>query len=263
LITSSSNFRNEALEDITSILSELMNRDRKEFIAFWNSVGTWLLDKKREEFLIKTLDILDGKGIKFLELANWLLEHSSGIGRLKSLKKLANFYMRIGATESAAPYIKELKHINGYTDDTLRLEAQLLYTRGDNRAAVLRLLLLKQMLPEDRRLFSIVTASIEDKEELINFYKRAIDKYGGNTDFYNELANILYQIGRLDEAIQYYNLALRDDPNNEWALLRISMISGKVDYVKRMKTKNPTFKKLPSLLIKESEVREDLTNLLN
>lgn len=215
----------EALDEFEAIILDVKGKDTAQFLDLWKSVGPWLLDSSREQFLLKIAEALKNTGRPFLEISVWLSKYGSEAAKTKSLAALASFYAEMGNTNTANEYLRRIKIMKGSGDEILRAEAKIFYAGKDFRSASERLLSIKKIEQGDLNLLGDTLTSAKDVKKAITLYEKAIKETGGNSDVYIRLADILYELGKKTDALNYYRLALNKGPANEWALYRIGTLS--------------------------------------
>ncbi|GAB4387994.1 MAG: hypothetical protein Kow0025_04710 [Thermodesulfovibrionales bacterium] len=216
----------EALDEFEAIVLEVRKKDEALFVELWKSAGSWLLDASREEALLEIAEGLRDKGGPFLEISLWLSEHGSPGARSRGLEALTAFYTEMKDMEAARRCLETLRAMKAGADAIARAEARILHASGDARAAAERLMSLKELDAEDLRLLGASLREAADPERAAAFYKAALKGAQARAEDYVSLADFLYGLGRREEALRYYLMALEKDPAHEWALLRQAALSG-------------------------------------
>jgi|Deesub1362A_J573_1020465.scaffolds.fasta_scaffold00398_4 tetratricopeptide (TPR) repeat protein len=248
----------EALDEFEAILMEVKEKDTAQFIKLWKSVGPWLLDRSREKTLIEVADALKPAGEPFLEVSDWLLKHGSPRAKARSLTALTTYYAEVGDIKTAKKYLEEIKAIKRSSDDVFRAEAKVFYASGDFKSAAEKLLLIKELSEEDLSLLADTLTSAKDIKKAIEFYEKALRKVRvKEAEDYIALADVLYEQGEKAEALKYYKLSLEKEPDNEWVLYRIGVLSDRKEaerIFKKIGENNSVIGRLASARLKEFSV---------
>ena len=76
-------------------------------------------------------------------------------------------------------------------------------------------------------MFDIRNPKSETVQKGIEFYKKVLAASDWDADVYIRLADILDASGRGSEAAEYYRIAHKKNPGDEWAMYRIGRWSGR------------------------------------
>ncbi|MBI4687502.1 MAG: tetratricopeptide repeat protein [Nitrospirae bacterium] len=216
----------EALDGFQEIILDVKDKDKSQFLSLWSSVGHWLMDNSREEFLIEILDSLKGTGKPYLELSKWLAKYGSKAARINALTVNADFYAETGDMVRAEESLKELKALGVSSSDGIyRIKASISYANKDMKGAAEELMQIKEMNKKDLELFGRTLDYAKNTEKAISVYEKALNEAGGSVNDYRRIADILYEKGKRAEAAYYYKLILTIDAENQWALYRVASLS--------------------------------------
>lgn len=224
IVFSASSFRRDALDGLEGVMLDVKEENESLFIELWQSVGKWMFDSSREQTLLMAAEALENKSILFFEIYSWLSKHGSKDAKIRSISAISNFYLDIRDADRAEEYIKLLKGIKVSGDDIKRMEARVLFIKGDDSSSAELLLSIKNLSSKDIDLLGKTLTTAKDIKKAISVYERALKVVGGDLSAYVRLADILYDQGRTEEALNYYKIVIDMDPSNEWALYRISAI---------------------------------------
>jgi len=219
------------------ILDSLEDTDKEEtekmhVVDIWKEVGQWLVDEKREEFLVKVSEKLRNYGMPFIELSGWLIKNASQGSKGRVALNLADYYAGIGEISMAKMYIAKALNKNLPADDVLRVEVKILSASGKRKMAIEKLVQIKDIKNEDLMMlgniiFDIHNPESETVQKGIDFYKDVLVKSDWDANVYIRLADILDAAGRGSEAMEYYRIAHNKNPDDEWAIYRIGRWSGR------------------------------------
>ncbi len=223
----------EAFDEFETILLEASKETRDkayeevDFVELWNEVGKWMLDKSREEFLIKVAKNLRHEVASFLRVSSWIVENGSEIARCNAAMDLANYYVGVGNVKVFRKYIDIAKKSKELRDDVLRAEAKMYRAYRDHKTAFNRLSKVKKYEKGDFKLLGNIISSLKKSEpervaEVIDFYEKALNEFEGDGEDYIRLADFLFEDNKEGKALKYYRMAYRKKPEDEWAMYRIS-----------------------------------------
>ncbi len=192
----------------------------------WKEVGQWLIDEKRETFLVEVSDKLRNNGMPFIELSSWLVRNASQEARAKAALNLADYYAGIGDLGLAKIYIAMAANKKIPDDDVLRVEVKILYAGGKRTLALDKLVQIRKIEKNDIEMLGNIIFDIRNPESSsvkkgIEFYEKALKESDWDAELYIRLADLLDASGRKSEAVSYYRIAHEKNPEDEWAMYRI------------------------------------------
>ena len=222
----------EAFNELEKIILDSPHETDKEdtnkmnVAEIWKEVGQWLVDEKREKFLVSVSEKLRNYGMPFIELSGWIIKNASHGARGTVALNLADYYAGIGEISMAKLYLAMAINKKLPADDVLRVEVKILSASGKRKMAMDKLVQIKNIGKEDivmlgNVMFDIRNPKSKTVQKGIEFYKKVLAKSDWDADAYIRLADILDMSGRGSEAMEYYRIALKKDPDNEWAIYRI------------------------------------------
>ena len=222
----------DAFNELEAIILDSLDETEKEetdkmnVADIWKEVGQWLVDEKREKFLITVSESLRNYGMPFIELSEWLIKNASQESKGKAALNLADYYAGIGENSLAKIYIAMAMNKKLPADDVLRVEVKILNASGKRKMAIDKLVQMENILKEDvvmlgNIIFDIHNPESETVQKGIDFYKKILATTDWDADVYIRLADILDASGRVTEAIEYYRIAHNKNPDDEWAIYRI------------------------------------------
>lgn len=225
IIFSRSSLKREAIDSISEMMVSMINKDIALFHEAWKSVGKWLLDTTIEQNLLTIADVLKkSSDMSALEIYFWLSNNGSELAKSKSFIALANFYINIGEVNKAEEYIKKVKEKEIKGDEIRRIESNILFAKGLYNASLEQLLLISNPEEKDLEMLGRLFAYIKDIKKVLKIYEAAVKNVKDNVNIYLNLADLYYEVNKVDEALSYYRHALSLEPSNEWALYRIFLL---------------------------------------
>jgi tetratricopeptide (TPR) repeat protein len=228
----------KALNEFESLLLEARNRNNDEFMKLWKTVGQWMLEPSRSEFIVTIVRDLKPAGKPYLDVCKWLAKYGSGDAKMYGNLLLAEFYAEMGDMTASSKYFQNVK-IAGRSDYLKRIHGRLFYLRGEMEKALSEIGQINELKEEDLSLFIDISAqmspSIKNHQNLANFLENAIKKFDDKAKFSIHLADTLYQLGKGQDALKYYKAAISVHEKHkgltgkdlDWCLYRISTLSGR------------------------------------
>ncbi len=214
----------EALDQFELMLREVKGKkDREQLDELWKSVGTWMMDGSREEFLLEMAEAFRGSMQQFYPIINFLSRHGSEEARRNSLVLLAGWHAEMGDFQRARDCLKKAG-ITRRNDDIQRIEARIFYAGGDYRAASERFLGMQRPGPQDIRLLGRSIARMKDGGAAAARYEKAA-RGSDDAETLIQLGDYYYDRGKKTDALAMYRLALGREPGNGWALYRGALLS--------------------------------------
>jgi len=200
--------------------------DKMNVADIWKEVGQWLVDEKREKFLVTVSESLRNYGMPFIELSEWLVKNASQGSKGRAALNLADYYAGIGELSMAKIYISMAINKQLPADDVLRVEVKILSAGGKRKMAIDKLVQIREIEKEDIEMlgniiFDIHNPNSKTVQKGIKFYEKILAKSDWDADLYISLADILDASDRGQEAAEYYRIAHNKNPDDEWAIYRI------------------------------------------
>lgn len=220
-----SSVKKEALEEYEKILSEVRSKDTDLFLKLWKTGGPMLLDSSRERFLLDVAGDLKDSGKPFLDLMQYLAKYGTETGKTKSTAALVEFYAEKKELNKANEYLKKLKVMKNTAEELNRLEARLAFLTRDYKIASEKLVQLKKLHSADIAMLGQIVAATRDHPRATARYEKAVRESGGDAESYARLGDIMYELGRYKDALDYYRLVMSKTPNHDWALYRIGSLA--------------------------------------
>jgi tetratricopeptide (TPR) repeat protein len=217
-------FSDDAIERMGAIFQEMLEKDPKSFVKLWDASSSYLVDRRKEDFLIKTAGALKGSGKPYMDLVTWLVKYGSDPVKIKYINELVKLYAGLGDIKNAWKYLALLKKAVGENDDIHRLEADLYYLDNQPRQALGKIFLIKKLKKEDLAMIRVTVSASEYQEQTVTFYDKAVQELGGDVEDYLKLADLYIGAGKKAEGLQYYRKAVNADPKNEWALFQLAAL---------------------------------------
>lgn len=253
-----------AIDEFESIILAEVDKDKKELVKLWNSVGPWLLEPSRSKTLINVAQALRGSGTSFLRLTKWLIQNGDNMTRERASLLMSTFYIDLGEPAKAREYLRLGRYIKD-SDDFYRINAKLSLLNRDIKKSISSILSIKDLKKEDLNLIGEILDLIKDKDSknlqrLINQYKRAINK-GGIRDVVS-FADLLYSRGQKDEALTYYRKAVDDSKKEsaqsevDWAAYRINRITKEKDVLSMIREER--LRKIGDLNSREEKIKDSI-----
>ncbi len=223
----------ETFNELEIILRETADKDSAQFIRLWNDFGKWMLDSSREQFLLSMAEALKDQGKPFFDLSLWLANNGSEDARTEAAIALAGFYAEMEEADTARKYLSMMKNIKKHKDKAARIEAKIDYVNGDIESAAGKIMSIKEVNKSDvELLWNLLSHSKISESKLMQkavaFYKKQIELKGDSED-YIRLADILYNITEIDEALTYYKIAHENGIQDDWAMYRIGVNSDRTE----------------------------------
>lgn len=253
-----------AIDEFESIILAEVDKDKKELVKLWNSVGPWLLEPSRSKTLINVAQALRGSGTSFLRLTKWLIQNGDNMTRERASLLMSTFYIDLGEPAKAREYLRLGRYIKD-SDDFYRINAKLSLLNRDIKKSISSILSIKDLKKEDLNLIGEILDLIKDKDSknlqrLINQYKRAINK-GGIRNVVS-FADLLYSRGQKDEALTYYRKAVDDSKKEsaqsevDWAAYRINRITKEKDVLSMIREER--LRKIGDLNSREEKIKDSI-----
>lgn len=226
-----------AFNELESILLEEGKKSAQDdydgvlFTELWNEVGQWMLHESREKFLLKIAGKLRHEGSAYIEVCSWLVDNASRPVSMQAALDLADYYIDLGNIEISRMYFNIAKIGRGRDDAALRVESKMCRAEGDLETALSKILSVKNVESNDLKLLGDIFSGInefesEEARKALAFYEEALNTSERRADDYIRLADILYENNRKGEALKYYRIALKKEPENEWVAYRVGDGSG-------------------------------------
>jgi tetratricopeptide (TPR) repeat protein len=253
--------KEKTLTELEWFFLQLKEKDPSRLVFLWKFIGSKLLNISREPFLLIMSAALKGKGKPYIELQQWLAKNGSEAVKIQSLIALTQAQLETGNLREAMEGIRLLKSLKAAGDEILRLEARVCHAGMDYKAASERLLSIKKMEVGDISLLQDTFSSARDVDKALAFFKKNLLKLGGNSPAYIKLADFFLEKGKKEEALQWYQKALENDPLNEWALYRAgSLMAGEEGQkmLGRIKSGNSLLGKFARAGLKEIEIQRKI-----
>ncbi len=222
----------DAFNELENIILDSLDQtdrdeaDRMHVADIWKEVGQWLVHEKREEFLVTVSESLRNYRMPFIELSEWLIQNASQGSRGRVALNLADYYAGIGEISMAKMYITMAMNKQLPADDVLRVEVKILSASGKRKMALDKLVEIEHIGKEDVVMLGNIMFDIRNPNSItvqkgIEFYKKVLAESDWDADAYIRLADILDASGRGSEAAEYYRIAHKKNPEDEWAIYRI------------------------------------------
>lgn len=264
-----------ALDEFEVLLLTAKNKGNQDFIDLWKTVGQWLLEPSRSEFISKIVRDLKPAGKPYLDACKWLLKHGSGEAKIQGSLLLAEFYAEMGDIATSSKYIQNIKTAT-QNDDMNRINARLFHLKGEHEKALSALWQIKNLTAEDVTLFINVSSemppTLKNHQNLATFLENTLKKIEDKPKFNLDLADVFYQLGKRQDALRHYNAAIAVNEKNkslsakdaDWCLYRISILSGKNESdeaLKGLKKGKDSVNRFANTKSKESSLEQRLKGL--
>lgn len=246
----------------------LANIDSEQFLNIWKSVGSWLIDASREQFLLNSAHKLKNSATSFIKVYQYLARHGSDAAKLRSYILLAMFYVELGDIGKGNEYLGKIKGMKGSGDDVLRIEAMLAYAQRDSASAYEKIASIKNFNANDIKILKNTLLSARDFKKAVTIYESAlkkVDQEAQDAEANIFLADSHYKAGNKKEAINYYKKSLEIDPNNEWALYRIGILLDSqsedqeaASMLKRISRSGSVISGLAEAILREKDISKSL-----
>lgn len=215
------------LEEIVLETGAGPSQDGLTLAKLWSEVGMWLVDRNREEFLLKVAGRLRHEGTPFIELCSWLVENASERARARAAIDLAGYYIGIGSTDLSRNYINIARNSRGTGDGSSRVEARILDSEGEPIAALKQILMIKDTEMGDLSILGSLISKINDPgmkevQRAMAYYERKLNEGEWDAESYIHFADILYMNNDSNKALKYYRIAAEKNPDNEWVMYRVA-----------------------------------------
>lgn len=236
----------KALNEFESLLVEAKNRNNQEFIKLWKTVGQWMLEPSRSDFIATIVRGLQPAGKHYFEVCKWLAKYGSGDAKMQGNLLLAEFYAEMGDMAASTRYFQNVK-ISGADDHSRRIMGRLFYLRGDTEKALSEIAQINELKDEDVSLVvnisSQIPPTIKNHQNLANFLENALKKIGNTAKSNLHLAEAFYQLGKGQDALKYYKAAIAlhekdkelTNKDLEWCIYRITTLASKQEVALVMK----------------------------
>ncbi len=223
----------ETFNELEIILQETAAKDSVQFVRLWNDFGKWMLASSREQFLLSMAEALKDNGKPFIDLSLWLAKNGSEDARIAASIALAGFYADMRDADTAGKYLGMVKNIKQHKDGVTRVGARIDYVNGDIESAAGKIMSIKEVDKSDVELLGNILSHSKISEskvmrKAVAFYKKQIELKGDSED-YIRLADILYNIDEIDEALTYYRTAQGKGIQDDWVMYRIGANSERTE----------------------------------
>lgn len=238
----------EALDELEKIILDAKDKAPAEFLQLWKSVGRWLMDASRSAALVKIARGLRSSGRPFLDLCSWLVKYGTEETKNEGRLLLADFYAELGDGATASGYLLRAR-APGRDDDVRRIAAKIALLNRDERKAAEALLSLTAPREEDVLAVIGMMQSLKDVRKAAAFCEQAFQRTPGTPAAYARFADALYDAGRTDDALRYYQAATSarqapvaagarnaGDADREWAFYRISRLTQGEEHTRALTT---------------------------
>jgi tetratricopeptide (TPR) repeat protein len=264
IIFSPSSLKKEAIDNLSRIMVSMVEKDKSLFYESWKSVGRWLFDISKENALFKIAETLQGNDeMSALDIHLWLSKNGSDNIKTKSLIYLANFYLDIGEIKKTEEYLEALKKMKVSGDDLKRVESKIYYVKKDYGSSVDILLSLSNPDEKDIKMIGRLIKYAKDFKRVLQVYEKTIKSINADETVYIHLADLFYENNRMNDALNYYRLAVSINPSNEWAIYRISTIAQNnetKEFLKKI-NKDPVLANLSNIKIKEFDLDKKIKEI--
>ncbi|MCX8031420.1 MAG: tetratricopeptide repeat protein [Thermodesulfovibrionales bacterium] len=229
-----------ALDEFELLLIEAKNRNQNDLINLWKNVGQWMLEPSRSDFVKKILPYLKSERNIYLNICKWLIKNGSNENKMFAKLLIAELYAELGDLKTATAYLQDIK-LTEQNDEIRRINSRILHLKGENEKALSELLNIKEPDADDANLFLSISLEIpptlKNQQELVSFLEKVIKRETNKPKLYLSLADSYYKIGKTENALKQYKLALEINEKNkglsekdiQWCLYRISLLAGKDD----------------------------------
>ncbi len=264
-----------ALNEFESLLLEAKNKNNEQFIKLWKTVGQWMLEPSRSEFILKIVRDLKPSGKLYLDVCMWLSKQGAGEAKMQGNLLLAEFYAEMGDIATSSKYIQNVK-VTSQSEDIRRINAKLFYLKGEHEKALSEIAQIKDFKDDDISLFINISSqmppTLKNLQNLANYLENTLKKSDGKPKFNIHLADAFYQLGKEQDALKYYRRALSmhekskglSTKDADWCLYRISALSGKKeadDAVKGLQKGKDTVNRFAGAKLKENILNERVKGL--
>ncbi len=261
-----------ALDEFEILLLEARKKDRQDFLKLWKTVGQWLLEPSRSDFIVKIVRDLKPDGKAYLDVCKWLLKNGSNEGKMYANLLLSEFYAEMGDIKISSRYIQNIK-VTAQKDDINRINARIMQLKGEHEKSITELWQIKNLTAEDISLFinisSEIPPTIKNHQNLVNFLEKALKKIDDMPRFNLVLADAYYQLGKGQSALKQYKTALEVNEKNktlstrdsDWCLYRIAVLSEKnesLEAVSKLQKGKDILNRLANVKSKENSLNEKL-----
>lgn len=216
------------LEGLEAVLIAVMEKKPEMLSYIWNKAGQWILDPSRSDTLLRLARALKGSGRPFLEICRWLGRYGPQSAKAEAALLLADFYTRLGDHAQAQRHLDAAASKRN-TDEYIRVSTRLYAGQGAWSKAALGVMSLREPNEEDILLLLDLARNEAATGRLLKFVERALKKIPGTVRMYTRFADLLFAVGRTDDARKYYEAASnanavggQDRKDIEWARYRLS-----------------------------------------
>ncbi len=219
----------EAFNEIEKIILASDMKGTEEGLStveIWKEVGQWMVDERREDFLVKVAEKLRHNGRPFITLCDWLIENASARSRGHAALGLADYYISIGNADMSESYITIASKALDPGDAILRVAARIDESRGMIPETLQKIVQIHEPDSDDIRFLADVLMdykewSSEPVMAAIQYFEDIVRTAGCDAETCLSLADITYASGMDEKALYYYDMVYRKDPENAWALYRL------------------------------------------
>lgn len=264
-----------ALDEFEIILLEARKKNNQDFISLWKTVGQWLLEPSRSHFILNIVRDLKPAGKAYFGVCKWLSKHGSEEAKMQGNLLLAEFYAEMGDAGTSSKYARNVKAASKH-EDMSRINARLFYLKGEHEKALTTLSQIKNLKDGDVSLFIDISSEMpptaKNHQNLISFLGNALKSIEDKPKFNIELADVLYQMGKGQDALKQYKAAIAVNEKNksltakdaDWCLYRISILTVKNesdDAVKELQKGKDAINRFAGAKSKETSLNERLKGL--
>lgn len=225
----------EALEELEALVIEMKGKDRAELLRIWTLSGHWLLDSTRTSSIVRIARALRGTGKPYIDISKWLIKNGSDDGKAQGRLLLADFYADMGDGGMALQYAKRAR-IKNFDDDAYRMFARAFSAGNEFKPAADSLMKIKELREQDLLLLINAARNLQDRAKALNYCEAVLAKPGWSSTAYVRLADLLFDLGKKQAALTYYQTAASMKLNNqgstaqaladiEWANYRVSLLA--------------------------------------
>ncbi len=249
-----------ALNELEMLINESIKNDTRAFRDIWNKSGQWLYAPSREDTLFNVAEALRNSGGDFIRVYTYLIKHGSKKIKAKSMSQLAIFFSRLSDIDRVEGLVTSLEKLNPRGDEILRARAWLDYLKGKKKLAYSGITRISKPVNDDIDLLWRVKEGAPSVKGFIKNYK-SMSRATGNPLRYTEIGDLLADKGMKKNAVKYFNLALKVNPDDVRAMFMLARINHSPSLLKSLSEKKGLYGSMAKVMIKEQEIKKHILEM--
>ncbi|MBF0541054.1 MAG: tetratricopeptide repeat protein [Nitrospirae bacterium] len=257
---------NGVLDEVEALLVDVKDNEKDKFPKIWKMFSSIFYANKNMKVLYMAKDALKNSIEESNNMLTWLSNNGPDDVKADSLKELAELKALSGDHQGLLSLTGRLKKISGANDWLTRMEAISYYLSKQNSMAYSMLKNIKILDAKDIEMLRETFTSDKDVRKSIGFYEDIVQKRGGAIEDYLKLADVYYfNLKNNEKALKYYQLALKTEPDNGWALYMTAILSNNIEEAKKMYEKissqKSVYGKMAATILEQNVTRKSVSEV--